>query len=240
MGAHQQRWMAYAFLGFAWSLGAISGCYREYAPMPRSDLPGAPGATDATQGRFTGSVAWIGDTQFMGGGGFSLSVGHDAHIEVGGSGGPPWLMGFAGFRKTFRHGPHAVSGPFADLEFGAGVGVGGVRDHGYEPDGPRSNLAWDETFAAGGYFGGGFAWRGAEVPFYPYVRGRYQLSGAVDIAVTGWILVNGGIEIAIVRDQGAVNISAIYMFMNNDATMIPAWGGFSLGLRLPFGGSSLN
>jgi hypothetical protein len=184
------------FLGLTLLLALGVGCAPTLSPPMRSTHFGAPGR--ATSGE--GLVQIAGTNQGTAAPTISLPVADDLHVEIGGDARPTdeqWAMGSVGVRYTLgpprgEDGRRPSTGPYGDVEFGLGAGVGGV---GHDEDGEPvdSRTAW-ERFAYGGYVGTGFGWR-----FLPWLAGftrtRVQLTKATNLPETTWFSAMAGPEL---------------------------------------------
>lgn len=195
----QRRALA-SVLVLTWLLISGSSCAPTLAPPLRSTHFGAPGRAGASDGL----VQIAGTHQGTAASVVSLPLAADLHVEIGGDVRPTdeqWAMGSLGLRYTL--GPpreagdlHLPTGPYGDVEFGLGAGVGGV---GHDDEGAPvdDQSAW-ERFAYGGYVGAGFGWR-----FLPWLAGftrtRVQLSKADKLPTTSWYSAMAGPEFSLGR-----------------------------------------
>ena len=175
-------------------------CAPTLAPPLRSTHFGAPGRA----GTSDGLVQIAGTHQGSAASLVSLPVADGLHVEIGGDVRPTdeqWAMGSVGLRYTLGPPRDAgarklPTGPYGDVEFGLGAGVGGVG-HDDEGEPVDDQSAWGR-FAYGGYVGAGFGWR-----FLPWLAGftrtRVQLSKADNLPTTSWYSAMAGPEVSVGR-----------------------------------------
>ncbi len=95
-----------------------------------------------------------------------------------------WGIGSAGLRYLLGGGDGSCTGWRGDIEFGVGVGAGGVDER--ELETRTSSLKWDERFVYGAFAGGGVAYHFRSW-FSWFMRGRLQVSKAEFIPATFWL-----------------------------------------------------
>jgi hypothetical protein len=155
-----------------------------FAPPIRSTHYGIPGKLQA--GRIeVGGCAYPGP---IGAAFVALSLSDLVQLEAGSNLSPSWALGFAGLRLTLDR-PLDGKGFAADLEFGAGAGVGGEF---YDYD-DVSSVKWFDRFAYGGYLGAGLG-NHLNENGGGFLRARVQVSKADLIPTTVWGSLLGGVQ----------------------------------------------
>lgn len=157
---------------------ALAACNPTFAPPVRSGIYGAPGRLREA----TFEVGGSGTQRGTGGLFEGFVVAPGLAVEVGGELSAldtdgRWAMGWVGARYSIDQlRDEAGDGFSADVEAGAGAGVGG-RLH-------DDDTAWFDRPAGGGYLGSGVAWHSEW--FAAFGRARIQVTGAVDVPATLW------------------------------------------------------
>lgn len=240
---------ALSVLPILWFATQGMGCAYVYSPMVRSAPARAPADLAPDEGDLHGGVIFYpsGLATLAGSLGGSIPVGHDVHLELGGTLGPAWAMGHGGIRKTFR-GPMdgMKTRPVADVAVGGGVGVGGAcstggyySDGDYHP-GPLERYAdgrpWTERFAAGLYADVGVGAR-IDSAVTPFARARITLSQADGLPHTLWLEAGGGVSFHPGRGPVGVHLSASYLGYLNAADRLDLIV-VGTGLSVALGGGS--
>lgn len=163
--------------------GITSACNPVFAPPIRSVHLGSPRSTQPRAVEVSGAagIPW-------GNGAATLSIPVAEGVWLDGSldmrylDPEQWTMGNVGVRFVLFQEPDKVTGFFADVELGAGAGVGGVD----EREGPGAReMQWHERFAYGAFAGMGAAYH-VTTWFAWFARGRVQVSKAEFIPTTLW------------------------------------------------------
>ncbi len=206
---------------------ALGGCNAYYAPPVRAFQYGAPARLEAGRVEVGGTAGGFAIPD-IGGPHVGVGITDAVAIEAGGNfwldaGRQSWAMGWLGPR--FSYAPHRERRVhfIGDLELGAGVGVGGVRDsnsslsdHCMDCDG-RSGL---DRLAGGGYGGIGLGVQIAWVSLY--ARARVEMSTADNVPTTVWPSASVGAEFNY-RKKFAVTIGGGYIGYVNGSDHIDAW-----------------
>jgi hypothetical protein len=207
-----------AFLALLPLLG-ICGCYQTYSPPARTIhtvSPGRIGARQAEIGTGANGFPTMGTVWDL-----HASVGMadwlvlDGTAALGALDDPALAMLSSGPRFQFVEVAPSGARLAVDFELGGGGGIGGELYGGdscdSDPSDDEDDESWwppppcepgyphatEDEWAAAAYTGIGAGFRAGW--FGMFVRGRYQVSKAVDIPHTHWISGVGGIEVLIAR-----------------------------------------
>jgi hypothetical protein len=160
-------------------------------------------------------------------------------IEAGGSVAPGlWTMGYIGPRFSLVSPRESPVRLLADIELGAGAGIGGEL-HNNQPQDKDcldcDNRQWNQRLAYGGYQGVGL---GLQAHWFSiYLRGRVEESKATNIPLTLWPSFLIGME-ANIKRRAAINAGTGLMWYTNSADHSEAFWIFQLGFSVFIDGYS--
>ena len=163
--------------------GTLTACNPVFAPPIRSVHLGSPRPTQPRAVEVSGAagIPWGNGAATV-----SLPVAEgvwlDGSVDMRYFEPEQWTIGNVGVRFILFQEPGKVTGFFADVELGAGAGVGGVDDRDGQPE---KDMEWHNRFAYGAFAGMGAAYH-VTTWFAWFARGRVQVSKAEFIPVTLW------------------------------------------------------